>query len=143
MLVISNPPTSTPTAATTLTISCFSSEITTNKADRREGTGNRTEFTLTTKTQKQAQRFSVTFLCLSFASFASLSFVDQFCIRPLAEVGYRNVPDSKTAVLRTKFPCSIECEARHGGTRPAREINCCCTQARGLLFYSLCSKTGR
>jgi len=34
-----------------------------------------------------------------------------------AEVGYKNVPDSKTGVLRTKFPLPIECEARHGGTR--------------------------
>jgi len=33
-------------------------------------------------------------------------------LRPLAEVGYKNVPDSKTAVLRTKFPCFES--AKHG-----------------------------
>jgi len=42
--------------------------------------------------------------------------------RPLAEVGYKNVPDSKTAVLRTKFPLPIECEARYGGTPLAEEF---------------------
>ena len=54
------------------------------------------------------------------------------CNRPLARVGYKNVPDSKTDVLRTNpqevSPSALgfECEARHGGTRPAREMNCCC-----------------
>jgi len=55
-------------------------------------------------------------------------------IIPLARVGYKNVPDSKTAVLRTKFPLPIECEARHGGTRPARRHLFCWTLARGLLY---------
>ena len=33
-------------------------------------------------------------------------------IRPLARVGYKNVPDSKTDVLRTKFSCLSS--AKHG-----------------------------
>jgi len=42
---------------------------------------------------------------VSFSAFDS-------SIRPLARVGYKNVPDSKTDVLRTKFSC-LE-SAKHG-----------------------------
>jgi len=77
-----------------------------------EFTARRNDFQnsiLLTETSKSAYRANV-----------KTKKLKQKSIRPLARVGYKNVPDSKTAVLRTKFPCPIECEARHGGTRLAR-----------------------
>jgi len=52
--------------------------------------------------------------------YAKLTRKVQF-IRPLARVGYKNVPDSKTGVLRTQSSL-CECEARHGGTPSAEEF---------------------
>jgi len=77
-----------------------------------EFTARRNDFQnsiLLTETSKSAYRANV-----------KTKKLKQKSIRPLARVGYKNVPDSKTAVLRTKFPLPIECEARHGGTRLAR-----------------------
>jgi len=90
-----------------------------------EFTARRNDFQnsiLLTETSKSAYRANV-----------KTKKLKQKSIRPLARVGYKNVPDSKTTVLRTKFPLPIECEARHGGTRPARRHLFCWTLARGLL----------
>jgi|GEM_PF-4150957 len=54
--------------------------------------------------------------------------------RPLARVGYKNVPDSKTVVLRTKFPCPSS--AKHGTAERDTKNLFCRTLARGLMTRS-------
>ena len=85
-----------------------------------EFTARRNDFQnsiLLTETSKSAYRANV-----------KTKKLKQKSIRPLARVGYKNVPDSKTAVLRTKFPCSLR-------VRSTARRNETCTQTfiLGLL----------